>query len=217
MDRAKGSCSIACSRTASSGRGLRRSRPTAGEAQRPARPPRLWPPTTRLRLITTAYERAASVEAQPDGSDPRLDIPGAELGLASSRGPPTLPPGIAALPGSDYTLGEDLRIGEVLLPSGRVVVGEYLFDAEPPLAVAPGAYLVHATLARYEDDPFDTVALATLVLSDAPTVTWQSAGGIAVDGGSTTITSIEGRDALIGWPRMTRAPGLRRTTRSSIC
>ena len=53
----------------------------------------------------------------------------------------TLPPGIAALPDSDYTLGEDLRIGDVLLPSGRVVVGEYLFDAEPlGFAVTPGAY-----------------------------------------------------------------------------
>jgi hypothetical protein len=85
----------------------------------------------------------------------------------------------------------------VVLPSGRVIVGEYLFDAEPlPFEVAPGAYPVHATLARYGEEPFDTVALATLVLSDAPTVTWQSAGGIAVDGGTTTITSVEGRDAL---------------------
>jgi hypothetical protein len=154
--------------------------------------------TVRLELITKAYERAALVEAQPDGSNPQLEVPGEEFRTREfPRVAGTLPPGIEALPDSDYDLSEDLQIGEVLLPSGRVIVGEYLFDAEPlPFAVAPGGYPVHATLARYKDETFDTVALATLVLSDEPTVTWQSGGAIAVDGGTTSITSVEGRDAL---------------------
>ncbi len=83
------------------------------------------------------------------------------------------------------------------LPSGRVVVGEYLFDAEPlGFQVAPGAYPAHATLARYKDQDNESVAVATLVLSDTPTVRWEEATDIAVDGGTTTITSVEGRDEL---------------------
>ena len=78
-----------------------------------------------------------------------------------------------------------------------MIVGEYLFDAEPlEFAVAPGRYPVHATLSRYGDEVFDNVAYATLVLSSAPTVRWQDAGSIAVDGGTAIITSVEGRDAL---------------------
>ena len=155
-------------------------------------------PTVRLKLITKAYERAALVEAQPDGSNPHLDAPGEEFRTREfTRVAGTLPPGTEALPDADYTLSEELQIGEVLLPSGRVIVGEYLLDAEPlPFTVAAGGYPAQATLARHKDDTFDTVALATLVLSDAPTVTWRSAGAVAVDGGTTSITSVEGRDAL---------------------
>ena len=40
------------------------------------------------------------------------------------------------------------------------------------------------------------MAFASLVLSGAPTVRWQEAGAIAVDGGTATITSIEGRDEM---------------------
>ena len=99
------------------------------------------------------------------------------------------------LPDSDYELTEDLRVGDVLLPSGRVIVGEYLFELEPlGLDVASGAYPAHATLARYRDQDFDSVAFASLVFSDAPTVRWEDGDFIAVDGGTTTITSVEGRD-----------------------
>jgi len=51
-------------------------------------------------------------------------------------------------------------------------------------------------LARYKDQEFQSVAFATLALSDAPTVRWEEATDIAVDGGTTTITSPEGRDEL---------------------
>jgi hypothetical protein len=155
-------------------------------------------PLLKLRLVTNAYERAALVEAQPDGSAPTLDLPGEELRTREyERVSGTLPPGIAEIPDSDYRLTEDLLVGEVVLPSGRLYVGEYLFDEEQlDVTVAPGAYPVHATLARYGDQDFDNVSFASIVFSDQPTVRWENAGTIAVDGGSTSIVSVEGRDAL---------------------
>jgi hypothetical protein len=154
--------------------------------------------TLRFEMVTTAFERAAVITAAPDGSDVVLDLPGvADRTREFPRTAGTLPPGIAALPDSEYDLTEDLALGDVLLPSGRVVVGEYLFDAEPlEFQVPPGPYPAHATLARYKDQEFDSVAFATLVLSDAPTVRWEETTDIAVDGGTTTITSVEGRDKL---------------------
>lgn len=150
----------------------------------------------RLHLSNTAYERAAVITATPDGLNPVLDLPGEkDRARTFPRTPGTLPPGIDALPDSDYEVTEDLHVGEVLLPSGRVIVGEYLFELEPlDLTVESGAYPAHATLARYRDQDFDSVAFASLVFSDAPTVRWEDGDFIAVDGGSTTITSVEGRD-----------------------
>ena len=153
----------------------------------------------RLRLLNTAYERAARVVARPDGSDPNLTLPGeADRTRTFERRPGTLPPGIALFPEPDgYSLSDDLLLGDIALPSGRVVVGEYLFDQEPlDLTVAPGRYPVYATLARYQEQPFDNVSFATLELSDAPTVRWEDAGNIAVDGGTTTLVSVEGRDLM---------------------
>jgi hypothetical protein len=156
----------------------------------------------RLKLVSKQFERAAEVTANADGSDVVLELPGEESRARPfSRTAGTLPPGIAAIPDADYALTDDLHIGEVQLPSGRIIVGEYLFDAEPlSFAVAPGPYPAHATLARYRDYPNDDVAFLTLVLSDAPTVRWEPAGAIAVDGGTTTITSVEGRDDLLDVP-----------------
>jgi uncharacterized protein DUF4241 len=62
--------------------------------------------------------------------------------------------------------------------------------------VAPRAYPVHATLARFRRGSSDDVALATLVLSQRPTVRWRLVGGVAVDGGTAAITSPEGAAAL---------------------
>ena len=152
----------------------------------------------RLEMVATTFERGAVVTAAPDGSDPVVDLPSeTDRTREFPRTAGSLPPGIATLPGSDYDVSEDLRLGTVQLPSGRVVVGEYLFDADPlGFQVASGAYPAHATLARYKGEDNDSVAFATLVLSDAPTVRWEEATDIAVDGGTTTITSVEGRDEL---------------------
>jgi hypothetical protein len=153
----------------------------------------------RLEMVTRAYERAALVTAEPDGSDPTIDLPDDESRTREfPRTAGTLPPGIEALSDSEYMLGDDLHIGEVLLPSGRVIVSESLFDAEPLDArVAPGGYPVHVTLVHHPDAAdHELVAFVSLVLSEAPTVRWEEAGTIAVDGGTATITSIEGRDEL---------------------
>jgi Protein of unknown function (DUF4241) len=150
-----------------------------------------------MRLQNTAFERAAVVRAAPDGSEPVVDLPtAADRTRPFQRVPGTLPPGIAAIPDPDFGLTDDLLVGDVVLPSGRVYVGEYLDEPELDFAVAPGAYPAHATLARYRDQPHDSVAFATLVLSNAPTVRWEEATSIAVDGGSTMIVSDEGRDEL---------------------
>ncbi|HSK52321.1 MAG TPA: DUF4241 domain-containing protein [Clostridia bacterium] len=154
--------------------------------------------TVQFRLVTKAFERAARVEARPDGSGVVARLPGEESRARDFvRGPGTLPPGIELIPDGDYALTDDLHLPEVLLPSGRVLVGEYLFDLEPlQVTVAPGAYPAHVTLARYRGQDVDNVAFASLVLSDAPTVRWERVDDIAVDGGSTTIVSVEGRDAM---------------------
>ncbi|HEU5203803.1 MAG TPA: DUF4241 domain-containing protein [Candidatus Limnocylindrales bacterium] len=150
-----------------------------------------------LKLVSKEFERAAVVTAEADGSDVVLELPDEDSRVRPfARTSGTLPPGITAIPDSDYALTDDLHIGEVRLPSGRVVVGEYLDEEPLPFTVAPGAYPAHATLARYRDYP-DDVAFLTLVLSESPTVRWQPSGAIAVDGGTATLTSVEGRDELL--------------------
>ena len=136
------------------------------------------------------------MSAAADGEIAELTLPTeADRTRVFERRPATLPPGVAVIAEPEAGIPtEDVLVGSVSLPSGRVVVGEVdLFDAEPlPFEVAPGAYPAHATLVRYPDSDVESVALLSLVLSDAPTTTWRDAGGIAVDGGTTTITSPEG-------------------------
>jgi len=155
----------------------------------------------RLRLVTTEYERAAHVDAEPDGSGTEVDLPAAsDRTRTFARRPGTLPPGISLIhEPKGYVLADDLLLGDVRLPSGRVVIGEYLLDPEGlsfEITVEPGAHTVHATLAQYHDQGFDAVALATLLVSDEETVRWEEGGVIAVDGGSTTIVSREGMEAI---------------------
>ena len=154
-----------------------------------------------LRLVTTEFERGARVEAEPEGTDVTVELPSPEARTrAFARRPGTIPPGIDLIHEPEsYSLVEDLVLPDVVLPSGRVVIGEYLLDPEGlalEIDLPPGSYPVHATLARYPDLEFDDVALATLVVSSEPTVRWEEAGVIAVDGGSTTIVSAEGVQAL---------------------
>jgi uncharacterized protein DUF4241 len=156
----------------------------------------------RLRLVTTEFERAATILATPDGAVVSLDLPGPDDRLRQfARTPASLPAGIGLIPEPDaYVLTERLHLPDLVLPSGGLVVGEYLLEADDGLSVetsvAPGVHPVHATLARHAGGDV-RVAFATLVASAEPTVRWEEAGWIAVDGGSTTFLSTEGRDALI--------------------
>ena len=157
----------------------------------------------RLRLVTTEYERAAHVDAAPDGSGAQVELPGVEDRIRTfARRPGTLPPAITLIHEPEgFVLTDDLLLGDVRLPSGRVVIGEYLLDTEGlsfEMTVEPGEYPVHATLARYHDQDSDQVASATLTLSSEATVRWEESGVIAVDGGSTTIVSREGVEAIAG-------------------
>jgi hypothetical protein len=156
----------------------------------------------RLRVVTTQFERAAYANARADGTDVAIDLPAdSDRTRAFTRGPGTTPPGIRLIDEPNgYVLAADLSPGSLKLPSGRLVVGEVLlFEAAPlDFQVAPGSYPIHATLARYRDYERDDVALATLVLSEQPTVRWAFAESIAVDGGSATYTSPEGVAVLSG-------------------
>ncbi|HEX2142667.1 MAG TPA: DUF4241 domain-containing protein, partial [Candidatus Limnocylindria bacterium] len=154
-----------------------------------------------LRLITAEYERAALVSARHDGGGAELQLPGEEWRTrAFERRAATLPPGIRLIDEPDgYTPSDDLLLGELMLPSGRIAVGEFLFDEEElEIVVAAGSYPVHATLARYQGQEHDNVALATLILSPRQTVRWELAYTFPVDGGTATFVSAEGRDLLSG-------------------
>src|SRR5919197_4671328 len=148
----------------------------------------------RLKLVGTRYERAAVATARADGTDVSVDLPTErDRARALPRRAGTIPPGVKVIDEpKGYVLRQDILPGSIMLPSGRVVVGEYLFEEKPlPIRVARGSYPVYATLARYREGGPDTVALATLVLSRKPTTRWKRAGSIAVDGGTATITSPE--------------------------
>jgi Protein of unknown function (DUF4241) len=157
------------------------------------------PAVLRFKAITSRYERAVTATAQPDGSHVKTHLPTrSDRARTWGRRRGTLPPGIALSPEPKrWKLAADLVTDRVTLPTGRIVVGEYLLDAQPLKPRAqPGTYPAFATLARYPGNNFDDVALATMVLSQRPTVRWREAGSVAVDGGTTTITSAEGAAAL---------------------
>jgi hypothetical protein len=126
-----------------------------------AQPVRSWrsaqllvlPDDVRFKAITTRYKRAVTARARPDASDVHMRLPqNSDRARTWARGAPTLPPGIALAPKQGgWTPTADVIPEKVRLPSGRIVVGEYLLDAKP-LAVRarPGVYQVRATLARYK-------------------------------------------------------------------
>ena len=166
-----------------------------------AQPPHSWrdaelfatPQAVRFKAITSRYERAATATARADAGGVRVHLPtAADRARTWLRKPATLPPGVRLAARNGWTITRDLIPDEVELPSGRIVAGEYLLDERPlKIRVRPGRYPVRATLARYRTNRFDSVALASLVLSHRRTVRWKEAGAFAVDGGTATITSAE--------------------------
>jgi Protein of unknown function (DUF4241) len=155
----------------------------------------------RFKAVSTMYERAVTAIISSEGSHVTdLDLPGAgDLTREFERRTATLPPGIARIPErDDLVLTEDIVPDPLMLPSGAVVAdGALAGELEPlPFATEPGSYPVHVTLARAPGTDFDNVALASLVVSEAPTVAWKEVGMVGVDGGTAGFTSAEGSEAL---------------------
>jgi hypothetical protein len=153
--------------------------------------------------VTTGFERAMRVDLASDGAV----IGSAEMPAEQDRArvferrPATLPPGIAVIPEPDApTLTDDVIAGRLSLPTGRVVADGALVGQADPMsqAAAPGDHPVFATVGRLPGVASDQVAFATLVVSDAPTVSWVPGTTVAVDGGTAGFTSAEGSARLGG-------------------
>lgn len=112
----------------------------------------------------------------------------------------TLPPAVDVIDEPEgFEATRDVMPGRLELPSGRLAIdGFFVGDTKPlPRRVAPGAYPFHITEAKpVRGGGGDRVALATLVVSERPTVRWQPAGGIGVDGGVAAFSSAEGASNL---------------------
>jgi hypothetical protein len=118
-----------------------------------AQPPNSWrsaelsatPDEIRFKAITTLYERAVTAKARPDATRVETRVPDdGDRARVWKRRPGTRPPGIDLIAEPDgWKVAEDVVAGKVRLPSGRIVVGEYLLDAKPLDARAePGTYHV---------------------------------------------------------------------------
>jgi hypothetical protein len=65
----------------------------------------------RLEMVTTVFERGAIVTANADCSNAKLELPGdGDRTRTFPRTAGTLPPGISALPDSDFEVTEDLHL-----------------------------------------------------------------------------------------------------------
>ncbi|TMD88376.1 MAG: DUF4241 domain-containing protein, partial [Chloroflexi bacterium] len=80
----------------------------------------------------------------------------------------------------DYVASQDLYVGDLVLPSGKVMVGDpvssdsmLMFD----LGLAPGHYPIHVVTGRprYLGESWARVAWETLTLSSQPVTHWESA------------------------------------------
>jgi hypothetical protein len=159
-----------------------------------------WPDVEAITFTaqTTAFERRLEVRADADGRVVSFVAPTeADRTRVFPRRPATLPPGVLPLAEPDAWIAtEDVLPGDVLLPSGRIAVGEFLFEDETLDIVVPaGRYPVHATLAQPPEGDDERVALLTLLLSDATPTRWSHAYTFPVDGGTTSVTSVEGAEA----------------------
>lgn len=147
-----------------------------------------------LRAVSARYERAFL--AVGDGKRVQLVAPGPEDRVVPyPQAPADLPPGIRVIPEpAGYTATHDVLAGALRLPSGRLAV-DSVFDARTPIVderARPGAHPFRVTLAKPVDGSVESVALATLVASDRPTVRWRYALPVAVEGSTAMFGSAEG-------------------------
>jgi len=138
--------------------------------------------------------------------------------LMASVPPPPSTPVYAAkafTPGASLKTKEGVvqfsenRVGELLLPSGKIVASDVFFSslAPPPLdrAVTPGKYPVSIAIAHYPSNGGQRIAFAKVAFSTAPIVSWQLASeegapeqrrknavyGYGVDSGTGCFTDFE--------------------------
>jgi hypothetical protein len=158
---------------------------------------------TKLRLLSSRYVRAAVVIADEDGGHPSVELPTEDDRFRPFRHrAATLPAGTAEIyEPQGFDRLEDVLTGTVVLPSGRLAVSDFFYDYwKPPFRLAPGEYRSFVTLSvshgydRRAPHPYDDryVALATLVLSERPTVRWKQQGAMTTDGGLGGFSSPEG-------------------------
>jgi hypothetical protein len=155
-----------------------------------------------LRAVSARYDR--SFLAVRNGKRVQLDAPGpADRVVPYPEAPAELPPGIREIPEPDgYTATHDVLAGALQLPSGRLAV-DSVFDARTPVVdepARPGAHPFRVTLAKPADGSVESVALATLVASDRPTVRWRYVLTVAVEGSTAMFSSEEGARLRAGLP-----------------
>ena len=128
-----------------------------------------------LKAVSARYERAFL--AVGDGKRVQLVAPRpADRVLPYPEAPADLPPGIGVIPEpAGYKATHDVLAGALQLPSGRLAV-DSVFDERTPVVderARPGAHPFRVTLAKPVGGSVEGVALATLVVSDRPTVRWR--------------------------------------------
>jgi hypothetical protein len=147
-----------------------------------------------LKAVSARYERAFL--AVGDGKRVQLDAPGpADRVLPYPEAPADLPPGINLTPDpAGYVATHDVLAGALRLPSGRLAV-DSLFDEHTPVVdqrARPGAHPFRVTLATPVGGSVESVALATLLVSERPTVRWRYVLPVGVEGSSAMFSSEEG-------------------------
>ncbi len=147
-----------------------------------------------LKAVSARYERAFL--AVSDGKRVQLVAPGpADRVLPYPEAAAELPPSIHVIPEpAGYKATHDVLAGALQLPSGRLAV-DSLFDERTPIVderARPGAHPFRITLAKPVGGSTESVALATLVASDRPTVRWRYALPVGVEGSTAMFSSLEG-------------------------
>jgi hypothetical protein len=98
--------------------------------------------------------------------------------------PATPPPAVPRqVPG--YVSSGDRVAGELTLPSGRLVIGDYMVGEQEPLPYKfpQGPHRVVVTMAGNEKTGDRRTALLTLVAGGAEPTKWEQRGGMGTDGG----------------------------------
>lgn len=175
----------------------------------------------RLRLVTSEFEDAAVALFDADLRPLDLALPVTPT-RAYVRKPAVPPPAATTMPypGEEepWVLSAELEVGDLHLPTGRLVITEGSFlaadDAVMRNAFPPGTYRVTVTTARPPDDEngeFERVAFVT-VHGDSTPVRWETAlsyqvepgdigpdelFSVAVDGGTIGIGSAEVVEELL--------------------